>query len=91
MASASAIFNFSASERLPPGPRGPCPGLICNRLLPRLEISAVTWAVAPFPSVTMLMTAATPMTIPRVVSADLMTLRRISRRAKKTVSQSIIL
>ena len=44
-------------------------------------MSACTCAVAPSPIVTIVMTAATPMTMPRMVSDERSTLRRISRSA----------
>src|SRR3546814_9530018 len=41
-----------------------------SRLDPRLEICSFTAAVAPLPSVTMVTTAATPMTMQRIVRND---------------------
>jgi hypothetical protein len=78
MAFASATWKDCEVVELPPGPRI-CPGMTINWLLPRLDICSVTLAVAPPPRVTILITAATPMTIPRTVRNERMTLRRISR------------
>src|SRR3990167_3431423 len=55
-------------------------------LLPRLEMSALILAVAPPPTVTMMITAATPITIPSTVRKERSALRRISRRARSSTS-----
>ena len=67
----------------------PCawPGVMISRLLPSRPMSETTLSVAPVPIVTMVMTAATPMTTPRMVRIDRMVLRRIARKARRTVSQ----
>ena len=69
---------------LPDAPPGPTrwPGITVSRFAPMLAMSAVTWAVAPLPSVTMMITDATPMMIPSVVSDERRTFRRIPRRAR---------
>ena len=86
---ASAISKLFAPPRMPPGPCICWPGRTCSRLLPSLEMSAVTLAVAPPPKVTRVITAATPMTMPRMVRDDLKALRRISRWARRMVSHNI--
>ena len=78
-ASTSAAANSLASSRMPPPlPRCSWPRMTISMLAPRLEMSDVTRAVAPLPSVTMTMTAATPITMPSTVSEDRMRLRRIA-------------
>ena len=57
------------------------PGITISRLLPRLEIWSETERVAPLPSVTIVMTAATPMTMPSMVRNERSRLRRIARSA----------
>jgi hypothetical protein len=79
MASASASLNGAAPE-LWPGPMR-LPGASMSRLLPRLAFSSVTFRVAPLPSVTRMMTAATPRMMPSIVRMERMTLRRSSRKA----------
>ena len=46
-----------------------------------LDVGLVTCAVAPSPIVTIVITDATPITMPRIVSDERSTLRRISRSA----------
>ncbi len=87
MAFASAMLKSSAPDRVPPGPRNPWPGRTMSRLLPSFAMSAVTWAVAPAPTVTMVITAPTPMTMPRMVRDDRSALRRIVRWASRKASQ----
>jgi hypothetical protein len=64
--------------------------MMVSMLTPMLETSAVTLSLAPRPSVTSAMTAATPMTMPSMVSTERSVLRRISRMAMSTVLPSII-
>ena len=66
-----------------------CPGRTCSRLVPRLEIWFCTASVAPLPSVTMVMTALTPITMPRIVRKERIRLRRMARSAKSSVLSSI--
>ena len=54
-----------------------------------LEIWSVTDCVAPLPSVTIVMTAATPMTMPSTVRNERSRLRRMARSASSTVFHSI--
>ena len=54
-------------------------------LAPRPEICSRTAAVAPLPSVTIVTTAATPMTMPSMVRNERSRWRRISRIASTTV------
>ena len=86
-ASASTALNGGAVEDCP-GPSR-CPGLIRSRLLPRLAIWSVTCTAAPPPMVTMMITAATPMTMPSMVRDDRSTFRRISRMASNRAFHSI--
>ena len=65
------------------------PGRTCSRLVPRLEIWFCTASVAPLPSVTMVITALTPITMPRIVRNERSRLRRIERRASSRVLSSI--
>ena len=53
-----------------------------------LVICCFTCCVAPPPMVTIVITAATPMTIPRIVRKERMRLRRISRSERNMVLQS---
>ncbi len=86
-ASASASLNGAARDA-PPGPR--ClPGWIISRLLPMLEICSVTCLVAPPPSVTRMITAATPIMMPSIVRNERITLRRNSRNASNRAFSSI--
>ncbi len=75
----------------PPPPPGPwrCPRRTISRLLPRPAIWVCTACVAPLPSVTMVITALTPMTIPRIVRKERSRLRRIERSANRRVLSSI--
>jgi len=56
---------------------------------PRLEICVATAAVAPLPSVTIVTTAATPMTMPSTVRNERSKCRLISRTARMTVVKNI--
>ena len=87
-ASVSARVKAGALMRSRPGPK-PCPRLIISRLLPRLAICSVTCAVAPLPSVTMVITAATPIMMPSVVKKERRILRRISCSASLKAFPSI--
>ncbi len=60
-----------------------------SRLLPRLAICADTDCVVPLPSVTIVTTAETPMTTPRMVRVDRMTLRRRLLSAIRIVVMTI--
>jgi hypothetical protein len=66
------------------------PGLTISRLVPRLAILLSMARVAPLPSVTIVMTAATPMTIPRMVRNDRSRLRRTERRASSSMLSSMV-
>ena len=55
-------------------------------LVPSLATSEVTGAVVPAPSVTMTMTAATPMTTPSTVRIERSALRKIVRMESLSVS-----
>ena len=83
MASASASLKSEAPEAWP----GPIrlPAVTMSMLLPRLAICCLTWRVAPPPMVTMVITAPTPITMPRMVRKERRTLRLISRRARRMV------
>jgi hypothetical protein len=61
-----------------------------SRLLPIFEIWLFTASVAPRPRVTMVTTAATPMTMPTTVRKDRVRLRRISRMAMSRALRSIV-
>ena len=87
-ASASCRRNGLALPDAPPGPRR-WPGITLSMLLPMVAMSAVTCAVAPLPSVTMMMTDATPMMIPSAVNDDRRTFLRISRSARMMALISI--
>ena len=65
------------------------PGRTFSRLVPRLEIWICTARVAPLPSVTMVITALTPITMPRMVRKERSRLRRIERSASNRVLSSI--
>jgi hypothetical protein len=65
------------------------PGLTSSRLVPRLEICVLMACVAPLPSVTMVITALTPMTMPRMVRNERSRLRRTERRASMKTLYSI--
>ena len=82
MASTSASLKGGAPAVLSPGPRR-WPGRTCSRLLPRLLIWSRTAWVAPLPTVTMVITAATPMTMPSTVRKERSRLRRMARRASR--------
>ena len=72
-----------------PGPAGR-PERTTSRLLPSLEMSALTFSVVPEPMVSMAMTAATPMTMPSNVRNERSTLRRIERSERRTVSRIMV-
>jgi hypothetical protein len=82
MASASSRVRLLAE---PQPPRMPpvvmLPGKTLMRFWPRLAMEASTWALAPLPMLTMAMTAATPMMMPRAVRIERRALRRSARRA----------
>jgi hypothetical protein len=61
------------------------PGMISRLLAPMLRIVCCTAALAPWPISTMAMTAATPMTMPSVVSAERMTFRLSDLKARSSV------
>src|SRR3989338_943043 len=84
MASPSLSLKAGALAPLPPGPMR-WPGRTCSRLVPRPEIWFCTAAVAPLPTVTMVITALTPMTMPRMVRKERRRLRRMERSASSKV------
>lgn len=89
IASASASRNcFAPGAAPPPGPWR-WPSRTISRFVPRLEICACTACVAPLPSVTIVITALTPMTMPRIVRNERSRLRRIDRSACSSVLSSI--
>src|SRR5206468_74179 len=76
----------------PPPPRPkPWPGRIWRMFAPRLEICSATAAVAPLPRVTIVTTAATPMTMPSTVRKERNLCRLISRTASMMVVKNISL
>ena len=86
----SASVSLNEGAVLPPLP-GPMrwPGRIISRFVPRLEIWFCTACVAPLPRVTMVITADTPITMPRTVRKERSRLRRMERSARISVFQSI--
>ena len=87
MASASDSLNVGAPAA-PPGPWR-WPGRTIKRFVPRLEICICTACVAPWPSVTIVITALTPITMPRIVRNERRRLRRIERSASRSELSSI--
>ena len=87
-ASASAALNDGAPPLPPPGPWR-WPGRTISSLLPRLAICVCTAWVAPLPSVTIVITADTPITMPRIVRKERSRFRRIDRSASSKVLRSI--
>ncbi|OPZ98664.1 MAG: hypothetical protein BWY71_01201 [Planctomycetes bacterium ADurb.Bin412] len=87
IASASAISKGEEFDDCP----GPCrlPGITKSIFVPILAICSVTWAVVPLPIVTSVITAATPIIMPRIVNTERITFRLISRTASKIVFNSI--
>ena len=83
----SPIASTSAAVkgRIAPAPAArPCElGRIIRVLAPSALIWVRTEAVTPLPTVTMVITAATPMTMPSTVRNDLSKCRRIARRARR--------
>ena len=88
MASASASVNCGTPP--PPPPPMRWPGLTISRLVPRLVIFSSMACVAPLPSVTIVMTALTPMTMPRIVRNERSMLRRTERRASMKTLNSMV-
>src|SRR3990167_2891931 len=84
MASPSLSLKAGAPPPPPPGPMR-WPGRTCSRLVPRPEIWFCTAAVAPLPTVTMVITALTPITMPRMVRKERSRLRRMERSASSSV------
>src|SRR6476660_10656369 len=87
---AIARASATVSVLTPPQPeRTPlavvAPGTTMITLVPRFAIWAWTAASAPWPTLTIAITAPTPITRPRAVRADRITLRRSARRAVRTV------
>src|SRR5262245_3591575 len=82
MAAASATVSVDA---MPHPERTPfavvAPGKTIRRLFPRLWICCWTAASAPRPMLTMVITAATPMMMPSIVSAERSLFRRSARSA----------
>ncbi len=89
MASASPSLKKGALELPLPGPMR-WPGRSCNRLVPSPEIWFCTDTVAPLPTVTMVMTALTPITMPRMVRKERIRLRRIERKASRSVLSHMV-
>ena len=88
MALRSAISNGGADWADPPMRIAP-PGMMVSMFDPILEISSCTCRGVPAPSVTITITAATPMMMPSTVRLDRNTLRRISRSAMRSVLMNI--
>src|ERR1051325_7549411 len=84
IAATSLMSKSGACGPPPPRPK-PWPGRIWRMLAPRLEICWATAWVAPLPSVTIVTTAATPMTIPSTVRNERSRCRLISRAARMMV------
>ena len=84
VAIASASVSLKDGALVPPLP-GPMrwPGRTCSRLVPRPEIWFCTASVAPLPTVTMVITALTPITMPSTVRKERIRLRRIERNASR--------
>src|SRR5688572_3552496 len=61
------------------------PALTKSRLVPMLEICACTEACAPWPMLTMAITADTPMMMPSMVSAARILLRTSARKATRII------
>ena len=89
MASASATSRVDTPTPPPPGVWLNWPGRTISRLLPRLATLSPTSAVVPCPSVTMVMTAATPMVTPSTVSIDRSALRQMAPTASLIDSSSM--
>ena len=87
---AFASVSLNAGAAVVPGPMR-CPARICSRLVPRPWICVCTARVAPLPRVTMVITALTPITMPRMVRNERSRLRRMERSASKMVLPNISL
>ncbi len=70
------------APRAAPGPMR-WPGRICSKLVPSPGICVCTAMVAPLPRVTMVITALTPITMPKMVRNERSRLRRMERSASK--------
>src|SRR5690348_265648 len=88
-ASESSWVKFGTPAEEARGPK-PMPGRNISRLLPRAEMRFFTACVVASPSVTMVITAPTPMMIPSTVRKARVRLRRISRNAIKKAFQIMI-
>ena len=64
------------------------PGRMTTRLVPSLAISLRTASLAPWPTATMAINAATPMKTPSIVSADRILLRQIACAAAVSIIQA---
>jgi hypothetical protein len=91
-AAASSIVSFIDWSKLtPPMPRC-CPGITVSSVVPSELIRSFTADCAPVPSATTAMTAATPITMPSMVSRERSLLARSAPRATRTISpMSIVL
>ncbi len=85
-ASSTVRVEIDPSPPLTP-PTVVAPGMTISTLVPRLEISACTEAVAPWPRLIMATTALIPMTMPSIVKPALNGLRLRIRKADRRVSQ----
>ncbi len=85
----SASVSLKAGAPVPPPGPMRWPGRTCSRLVPRPEIWFWMASVAPLPSVTMVITALTPITMPRMVRNERIRLRRMERNASSRVLSSI--
>src|SRR5262249_54431735 len=90
---AGSIAWGSAALRGGPAPRTPplpdSPGRTSSRLVPSRERFSPPCTVTPAPIVPMAITAATPITMPSIVSAERSALRRSARSASRTRSPSL--
>ncbi len=85
--------SFVVSFTVVPVPTPPCCtrcGLIWRTVVPRRSMRSRIEFCAPFPSATIAMTAAIPITIPSIVRADRILLARSAARATPIVSVSSI-
>src|SRR5450830_135454 len=87
--SASSSVNCGTPPPPPPPPGTRWPGLTISRLAPRLVIWVAMATVAPWPRVTMVITALTPITMPRMVRPERSMLRNTERRASRSTLNSI--
>ena len=83
-----SVCREPAPSRAPPEVREP--GITSRRFEPGARICSATWVWAPAPMATMAMTAATPMTMPSMVSALRSALTRRARSAMRRPSRNVM-